>query len=520
MSKTVRFTFTLLFTLSIFTNLFSQASEFASHEIVVIFSESASQNEVDEFLNGYNLEIIDGPTPYTQAYLLQVIGGVFPSEFENLDSPINGVVEGASGQSTIDGAGLNFNLKSFSGYEEGKGTTISDWETIGCNGLYNLYPSEEGDSQINTAIFDTGILFGDPLADEFFNPSNYGYNFVDPSNPQEPLDNNNHGSHVSSVVFGSLMNQNQNIQLTAFKTHDANGNGKLFDVIKALDHSIDTGENVINMSFSYVENFTHRRNPKSPMRKAVEMARDYGILIVASAGNNGINNDGAYAAYPASFQHDNIIATASMDCNQDRSDWSNYGPVSVDVFATGENVLGLGMSGDVIAISGTSQANAYVSRLATYLGSFQPVFNYAEVKCAILSGVTPLNSNYSDVWSDGYINPENSLSIIQSQAPCTFNGATGLGFGRQAIIDSEVASNELKFINNSEGIGFMVDSKLNTNGHLIVSDLMGTTISNHIVDIVEGENLLNIELYNDNALNIYFARLEIDGEIHVAKFIK
>ncbi|UCC29868.1 MAG: S8 family serine peptidase [Phycisphaerales bacterium] len=68
------------------------------------------------------------------------------------------------------------------------------------------------------------------------------------------------------------------------------------------------------------------------------VARDAGVLLVASAGNDAVDNDVA-PHYPASYDVESVISVASTDHNDALSSFSNWGAISVDLGAPGSFVL-------------------------------------------------------------------------------------------------------------------------------------------------------------------------------------
>jgi subtilisin family serine protease len=60
---------------------------------------------------------------------------------------------------------------------------------------------------------------------------------------------------------------------------------------------------------------------------AIERARQAGILFIAAAGNDALNND-VTASYPSGYPHDNVIAVASITSTGALSSFSNYGAIT------------------------------------------------------------------------------------------------------------------------------------------------------------------------------------------------
>ena len=82
------------------------------------------------------------------------------------------------------------------------------------------------------------------------------------------------------------------------------------------------------------------------MRDAIAEARKQGALIVAAAGNDGVNTDKT-PFYPAAYPDSNVLSVAATDDRDKLASFSNYGAKTVDLAAPGDAVgstyLGLGV---------------------------------------------------------------------------------------------------------------------------------------------------------------------------------
>jgi subtilisin family serine protease len=112
------------------------------------------------------------------------------------------------------------------------------------------------------------------------------------------------------------------VRIMALKFLNNAGNGNNSDAIKCIDYAIAKGAHIINASWG-------GGGFSSSVSAAITRARNAGILFVAAAGNGGSDNIGdnnnITPFYPSSYPHDNIIAVASTDRNDNRSTFSNYG---------------------------------------------------------------------------------------------------------------------------------------------------------------------------------------------------
>src|SRR5206468_5929656 len=106
------------------------------------------------------------------------------------------------------------------------------------------------------------------------------------------------------------------------------------------------------------------------LRDIIEEAGRAGILVVASAGNEGADTD-VHPHFPSSFDAPNIVSVAATDNTDARPEWSNFGRTTVDVGAPGNRVVStvptsgpLSSPTGVAFFSGTSMAAPHISGLA------------------------------------------------------------------------------------------------------------------------------------------------------------
>ena len=245
----------------------------------------------------------------------------------------------------------------------------------------------QGNSPVKISIIDTGIsdLTDNTSPNYNFGLSAYdGYDYIDGDNT--PNDLNGHGSHIAGLIHHivNLDGGASNISFDIRKAYDANGFGTISDIVRATINAVDDGADLINMSFSYLD--TDRSALFNPVKEAVRYAKDNNVLIVASAGNNGLDNDNSpYAAYPASLPYPNIISVASNKDNKHPSNFSNYGANTVDVSILGEKIPGPDLGRGVSKRKGTSFSTAIVTALAAIIGTRQSEFDYNAIKCQLIT---------------------------------------------------------------------------------------------------------------------------------------
>ncbi|MGF3141552.1 S8 family serine peptidase [Facklamia sp. P13064] len=157
----------------------------------------------------------------------------------------------------------------------------------------------------------------------------YGYNYADNVDTLQSKDE--HGNHVAGTIGangdpeeGGIRGIAPHVQLLLMKAFSEDQvNATVYEDIwmKAFDDSVKLGADIINMSLGMSSGFNIMGD--TPMAKAVQNARDKGILPMIAAGNDrnatwgtdytqlGKNPDNSTMGYPASV--DPSMSIASFD---------------------------------------------------------------------------------------------------------------------------------------------------------------------------------------------------------------
>ncbi|GAB5389664.1 MAG: hypothetical protein Alpg2KO_26320 [Alphaproteobacteria bacterium] len=236
-----------------------------------------------------------------------------------------------------------------------------------------------------------------------------GYDFH--NSDGDPDDDNGHGTHVSGTI-AALRNNGIGVAGVA---HDAeimalkglgSFSGTDADIAEAIIYAVDNGADIVNMSlggpgFSQV------------LLDAVNYAGENDVLLVAAAGNDGLNND-FFGNYPSNYAGDHMIAVASSTHNEVLSGFSNTGLVSVDVAAPGSLILSTTPGDDYQEFSGTSMATPHVAGIAALLMQEFPDYSAAEIRAQILNTVDLFDSYAGAFQSQGRAN---AYTALTSEAP-------------------------------------------------------------------------------------------------------
>jgi subtilisin family serine protease len=268
-----------------------------------------------------------------------------------------------------------------------------------------------GSSDVIVAVIDSGVDYNhlDLSANMFQNTADCnndgidddGNGFVDDcfgidtaNNDSDPMDDNNHGSHVAGII-GAVGNNNagvtginHNIKIIACKFVKASGSGTTADAIDCLDYvktMKDRGFNIIATSNSWGGG-----GFSQALLDAIDEQRQRGMLFITAAGNGNIfgigqNNDNT-PFYPCNYYLPNVICVASTTRTDASSTFSNFGRRTVHVGAPGSEILSTIRGNSYASQSGTSMATPHVTGVAALLQAGDPSLDWRSMKNLILAG--------------------------------------------------------------------------------------------------------------------------------------
>ncbi len=115
-----------------------------------------------------------------------------------------------------------------------------------------------------------------------------------------PFDDFGHGTHVAGLIGGgqraadvAFQGVAPGVSFVILKVLDSTGTGKTSDVIRAIEYAVANrarlGIGVINLSLGHPP---FEAPETDPLVQAVEQASAAGLIVVASAGNNGMDANG------------------------------------------------------------------------------------------------------------------------------------------------------------------------------------------------------------------------------------
>jgi subtilisin family serine protease len=275
-------------------------------------------------------------------------------------------------------------------------------------------------SGVTVAVLDTGIdstHLGNPLGEFYQSRNTGGYNALPGGGPY--FDGHGHGTHMAGIIAAALNGRGvigaaPKAQLAAVKVLDDNGIGHSSDVINGLQWVHDNGIRVVNMSFGFA-------SPSTPLRQAIQLLGNTGIIMVASAGNHcaaataseeGGDDCGPAATcdapltavtYPAAYPA--VIAVAATDIHEHITEYSLSG-TEVEIAAPG----GAQTSGQILSTNttkeggygvgyGTSQAAAHVTGAIALALQLRPSLSIAQLRNVLRATAVKLYDENSDEYS-------------------------------------------------------------------------------------------------------------------------
>lgn len=172
-------------------------------------------------------------------------------------------------------------------------------------------------------------------SDDFYVPVNPNVEPYFNADPTWSTDQSGHGTHVAGTIAAQSNGEGVvgvlgggNVKLHIVKVFAEFG-GLTFasSVVQAANSCARAGADVINMSLGGSSSSTSAR-------QSFQNLYDRGVLMVAAAGNDGIDND--RVSYPASYP--SIISVAAIDNDNQKADFSQFNR-QVELSAPGVSVL-------------------------------------------------------------------------------------------------------------------------------------------------------------------------------------
>ncbi|MER6104404.1 type VII secretion-associated serine protease mycosin [Streptomyces sp. NPDC001832] len=230
---------------------------------------------------------------------------------------------------------------------------------------------------VRVAVIDTGVDVKNPQLTKAVDTGS-GRNFL----PKDLKDDNGskiergkengttdvvgHGTKVAGIIAAreakgtGFTGLAPDATIIPIQQNDAEGHGTAESLAASIHYAANEADaDIINIS----QDTANAVKPAPVLKQEVDAALDKEIVIVASAGNDGLGGN-VKETYPASY--DGVLAVASSDRNNERAAFSQSGEF-VGVAAPGVDMISTVPGGGHCADNGTSFSAPYVAGVAALI---------------------------------------------------------------------------------------------------------------------------------------------------------
>ncbi len=277
---------------------------------------------------------------------------------------------------------------------------------------------------VRVAVIDTGVDVKHPQLTDAVDAAK-GKNYLPEKNDKgEKIERGNahgttdtvgHGTRVAGIIAArpakgtGFVGLAPEATIIPIKQNDAEGNGTADTLATSIRHAVDAGADVINIS----QDTAKAVKPASTLESAVDYALDKEVVIVASAGNDGLGGKDR-TTYPASY--DGVLAVASSDRNNERASFSQAGEF-VGVAAPGVDMISTVPGGGHCSDNGTSFSAPYVAAVAALLKSAYPKWTAEQIVAQIEQTAERSIPGHDRLVGWGVIDPVKALTDVDPAHP-------------------------------------------------------------------------------------------------------
>lgn len=282
------------------------------------------------------------------------------------------------------------------------------------NGQYLHQQNYKGSGKI-IAVLDGGFLgVNQSVAFQRIRDNNQilgGYNFVSRNNDFYALDT--HGTNVLSTMAAytenSLIGTAIDASYYLFITEDVRSENPVEESlwVEAAEKADSLGVDIINSSLGYSDfddpaynySYSARDGKTAFISRGADIAFSRGMLVVASAGNEG-GTSNPYVIAPADAN--SVITVGAINVSKLKAGFSSIGPtadgrIKPEVMALGQNVIVSDEQGNPVYSNGTSFSGPIISGMLACLWQALPNKTNQEIRDLVLKSsslFTAPNTNY------------------------------------------------------------------------------------------------------------------------------
>ncbi|MFE7273151.1 type VII secretion-associated serine protease mycosin [Streptomyces sp. NPDC057623] len=218
-----------------------------------------------------------------------------------------------------------------------------------------------------------------------------------------------HGTKVAGIIAArpakgtGFVGLAPKATIIPIQQNDAEGHGDTDTLAAAVNYAVDNAKaDIINISQDTVNPIAR----SSKLEQAVENALSKEIVVVASAGNDGLGGD-VKETYPASY--DGVLAVAAADRNNERAAFSQSGDF-VDVAAPGVDMVSTVPGGGHCADNGTSFSAPYVAGVAALIKAKHRNWTQKQIAAQIMQTAERSIPGHDRLVGWGVVDPVRALT--------------------------------------------------------------------------------------------------------------
>jgi len=314
---------------------------------------------------------------------------------------------------------------------------------------------------VDVAVVDTGVQLNHQDLSVLA-----GYDFVD--GDATASDGHGHGTHVAGTIAAlenttAVVGVAPGAEILPVRVLDDSGRGSVDDVADGFDLAGDRNVRVVNASLGSDTYSAYER---------AAIAAHPNTLYVVAAGNDGADND-ATPAYPCNYDEPNIVCVGASDSDDLEASFSNYGDVSVDLFAPGLDIRSLPLTPADEWKSGTSMASPHVAGAAALLAASAPGAGPAQLKRALLDGAEAKPAFAGRSVAGARLNAAQALAELGGldvAAPAAPAGVVASGGDRAVTLgwapngENDLAGYRVRSVPDTAGVSTTTSSPLRLGG--------------------------------------------------------
>ncbi|MER7795277.1 type VII secretion-associated serine protease mycosin [Streptomyces sp. NPDC097640] len=217
-----------------------------------------------------------------------------------------------------------------------------------------------------------------------------------------------HGTKVAGIIAArprsgtGFVGLAPEAKILPIRQNDEKGSGTTDTMATAIDEAVKKGARVINISQDTVKPLQANNN----LERAINNALEKNVVVVASAGNDGIDGK-VKKTYPAAYE--GVLAVGSSDRNNERAPFSQAGDF-VGVAAPGVDMVSTVPRGGQCVDNGTSFSAPYVAGVAALIRAKHPEWKQHEVVAQIEQTAERAVNGHDPYVGWGVVDPVRALT--------------------------------------------------------------------------------------------------------------